>query len=391
VKTYRWFLLLSLRQRIVLFLTIVAGTAVIISGFLTNPAPQQDRAVNFNAGMSIRQIAPRLGITGKALARELNLPVDVPKSKPLGELNVTDRELSRVVDHLLSHVDAAAKYYIFFALVLAGFVYLNMIGRPEASDIKQRDNWYPRSPYIFILMLSVLVAGFYFGKSPNPMEGTVKVFKSMAGLYPDPAARVTAFLFFAALAVIGNKLVCGWACPFGALQELIYGIPILRNIKRRKLPFALTNTIRAILFALTLLLLFGVVGGNKGFVIYHYINPFNLFNLDLGGIGVLTTVVIALAGSFFVYRPFCRFVCPFGFVSWIFERFSITRVRIDKERCTRCGACISACPLDAAQGRVYGRNLPADCFSCGRCLNVCPVDAVRYGPVFGNRISKRQT
>lgn len=391
MKTYRWFLLLSLKQRIVLLLTIAAGTAIIISGFLINPASRRDGTIHFDTRMSIRQIAPGLGVTGKAFARELNLPVDVPKSKPLGELNVTDRELSRVVGHLLSHVDAAAKYYVFFALVLAGIVYLNILGRPDASDIKQRNNWYPRSPYVVVLIISVLVAGFYSGKSPNPMESTVKVFKSMVGLYPDPSARITAFLFFTALAVIGNKVVCGWACPFGALQELIYGIPILRNIKKRKLSFALTNTIRAILFALTLLLLFGVIGGNKGFVVYHYINPFNLFNLDLEGIGVLMTVVVALAGSFFVYRPFCRLVCPFGFISWIFERLSITRVRIDKDRCTRCGACISVCPLDAAKDLVYSRNLPADCFSCGRCLNVCPADAVRYGPVFVNRMSRRST
>jgi len=200
----------------------------------------------------------------------------------------------------------------------------------------------------------------------------------MVGLYPDPMVKVVAFGFFIMLAIIGNKIICGWACPFGALQELIYSIPILRKIKKRKLPFVFTNTIRACLFIAMLLFLFGIIGGRRGFVIYHYVNPFNLFNLDFETFSILLTVIIALLVSFTIYRPFCQFICPFGLISWIAERFSIFRVRIDKEKCTQCGACIKACPLEAAEGRVDRKRLPADCFSCARCLNVCPVDAIQY-------------
>ncbi|GAH89252.1 unnamed protein product, partial [marine sediment metagenome] len=182
-------------------------------------------------------------------------------------------------------------------------------------------------------------------------------------------------------AVVGNKLICGWACPFGALQELIYHLPILRKLKKRRVPFVVSNTLRGMLFIVTLLLLFGIVGGRKGFVIYHFINPFNLFNLDIETVTVGATILVALVVSFGFYRPFCQFVCPFGFLSWLLERLSIFRVKIDRSRCTNCHACVSACPLDAAKGRVDGKVFPADCFSCARCLNVCPVDAIHYGLV----------
>jgi polyferredoxin len=214
------------------------------------------------------------------------------------------------------------------------------------------------------------------------MEGAVKVFKSMVGLYPDPTAKVLALVFFVVLAVLGNKVICGWACPFGAIEELIYSLPILKKIKNRKLPFALTNTIRAGLFVIMLLFLFGIVGGRKGTVIYHYVNPFNLFNFDFETLSILLTVVIVLLASFVVYRPFCQFICPFGLISWIAERFSIVRVRIDKETCTECGACIKACPLTAAEGRIRGKTFAADCFSCARCLNVCAFDAIHYASLF---------
>jgi len=373
-----WFSQISFKQRIWLFVTVAGMLVIIVFGVLLSSSNKPRKSIDFNTNMSLQDIAPRLGVTGKGLARELELPIEISKKKPLISLKVTEKELHHAVKHILSHRDSMLKYYVYAALVLFGLVFLIKIGRPDGSDVKSRHKWYPRAPYIASLLVSVIAAGFLLGKSPNPMEGTVKVFKSMVGLYPDPMVKVIAFSFFIMLAVVGNKIICGWACPFGALQELIYSIPILKKIKKKKLPFIFTNTIRACIFIVMLLFLFGIVGGRRGFVIYHYINPFNLFNLDFEAFSILLTVIIVLLASFIAYRPFCQFICPFGLVSWIAERFSVFRVRIDKEKCTQCGACIKACPLEAAKGLVEGKRLPADCFSCARCLNVCPTNAIKY-------------
>jgi len=146
----------------------------------------------------------------------------------------------------------------------------------------------------------------------------------------------------------------------------------------------------ALALPFVLLLLFGIIGGQKGLVLYHFVNPFNLFNLDIESVSVGITVFVALALSLGTYRPFCQFICPFGFLSWLLERISLFRVKIDRERCTNCGACIRACPLQAAKGRVAGKRFPADCFSCARCLNVCPEDAIAYGLVGRKLGSSRQ-
>jgi len=393
MNIHRWFSLLSTKQRFWLSGTAALMLSIIGFGILMNPDANSNNLADCSIDMSIGDIAPKLKVTGKALARELNLPLDVSKKIPLRALDVKPEILQHAAHHLFSHRDTMLKYYLYAALVLGGLVFLARLGRPDLSGVEHRREWYPRTPYIVSLTISVVVAGFLLGKSPNPMEGAVKVFQSMVGLYPAPMAKAIALLFFIALAVVGNKLICGWACPFGALQELIYSIPILKRIKQRKLPFVLTNTIRAGLFAAMLLFLFGIIGNRKGMVIYHYLNPFNLFNLDFETVSIMLTVILALSGSFIVYRPFCQFICPFGLISWIAERFSFIRVRITKGMCTECGACIEACPLEAAKGRVYGKSLPADCFSCARCLNVCSVDAIQYRSVFksGRTTQSRET
>jgi len=358
--------------------TLIVTVGIVAFGWISEPQHADVSVSSPTVEMTIREIAPKLDATGKALARQLGLPVDVPKGKPLRKLGVEQDDLDHVAEHLLSHRPSQLKYYVFAALVLWASVFLIRLGRPDGFPVSERESWYPRAPYILTLLVAVLVCGFLLGKSPNPMEGAVKVFKSMVGLYPSVWAKVRAFLFFIALAIVGNKLICGWACPFGALQELLYSLPILKRIKRRKVPFLVSNVVRGGLFLLMLLLLFGIVGGKKGFVIYHAMNPFNLFNFDFETPSILITIVVALVLALAVYRPFCQFICPFGFISWLAERLSLMRVRINRDLCTDCGACVRACPSGAAKSKVKSGLFGADCYSCARCLNVCPDDAIAY-------------
>ncbi|MBU4446194.1 4Fe-4S binding protein [bacterium] len=373
-----WFKMLSKRQKQWLYGTLATMAVIILIGIIIQPEREEVSTKSFYLDNSIADIAPTLGVTGKAFAKELKLDIEISKKLPLRELEITEEELQHAVEHLLSHEDTMIKYYIFSVLVLGALIYLVRLGRPDNSDIRQKKHWYPNLVYLMTLIITVTFCGFAFGKSPNPMESAVKIFKTIVGLYPDPFFKTIAFLFFLLLAVVGNKIICGWACPFGALQELIYFIPVLKKLKKKKIPFWITNTIRGIIFIIMLLILFGLIGSRRGLVIYHYINPFNLFNFDLEENTILIAVVIFLIVSFGFYRSFCQFICPFGFISWIFERLSIFSVKIDHDLCTKCGACIRACPLDSAKAKVEKKKIQADCFSCTRCLNVCPTDAIKY-------------
>ncbi len=379
--------LLTRRQVLWVAGGLIAMLALVVAGLLVDGGGPAPEAGAFNAGMSLRETAKKLGSTGKAVARELGLPLEVPKDAPLAELGITEKRLGETVHHLLGHRDSSLKYWLYAALTVWGWIFLARIGRLEGGVRKKdRKAWYPRIFYTIALLLAVVVAGFLLGKSPNPMEGAVKVFKSMVGLYPDVLAKVLAFLFFLGLAIVGNKIVCGWGCPFGALQELLHSIPWLKKLKRRaKPPFLVMNLIRTALFLVMLLLLFGVVGGRKGFVVYHYVNPFNLFNLEFDSVSVVVTILASLLLGLLIYRPFCQVICPFGFLSWLAERLSLYRVRIDHDLCDECGVCAKACPSSAADGLVKKDPLRADCFSCGECLNVCHTDAIRYESVFRTR------
>jgi Pyruvate/2-oxoacid:ferredoxin oxidoreductase delta subunit len=370
---------LSRRQKTLLGWSLLLAVLIVAVGWLLEPDAEQRERPTVTTQMTIRQIAPKISATGFAMAKEMGLKRNVDKDTPLEELGIEQEQLDEVAAHLLSHRGRNFKYYLFAAICLMGLVWMTQLGRPDESPNSERRSWYPQWPYITALVISVVFCGFVLGKSPNPMEGAVKIFKGLVGLQPSMVAVVFAFCFFVGLAIIGNKIICGWACPYGALQELLYTLPFFKKLKRKKVPFLLSNLIRGGLFILMLLLLFGVVGGKRGFVVYHFMNPFNLFNLTFETPTILMTVVITLGLALVVYRPFCQFICPFGFVSWLAERKSWCRVRVNRDRCNGCGACARACPLPTAKHLVEGRFFAADCYSCARCLRVCPEEALEYG------------
>ena len=50
---------------------------------------------------------------------------------------------------------------------------------------------------------------------------------------------------------------------------------------------------------------------------------------------------------------------------------------VDKEKCTGCGECIEACPLDAIEMEGDIAKIDPDvCSDCGACVDVCPVEAI---------------
>jgi ferredoxin len=338
------------------------------------PASAKGSAARARAdtGMSIRQLAHANDLNGLALTHALGLSLSVDKDTPVREFGISEVTLRDALLHLKAEADSSfsfLKYWLWPPLLLFALWWLARGGKGRR---------YPRAVHLATLVLVAAVFGFALGKAPNPMEGLVKVFKAGAGIYHDFGVKVALLGYFSFLAVVGNKLICGWGCPFGALQELFYSLPGLSRLKRRKLPFAWSNGIRSLLFLLFVLVLFGWIGGRRGMVLYHYLNPFNLFGFELALWTVATSVVLFLLLSLVLYRPFCQLVCPFGWWSWLLERFSLFGIRIDANRCNDCGACDRACPLPAAAGRVAGAAMPADCFSCGRCLRVCPTQAITY-------------
>lgn len=195
------------------------------------------------------------------------------------------------------------------------------------------------------------------------------------------------------LTVFGSLLgrfVCGFLCPFGLIQDLLFKIPFVKKLRRlpgekglRWLRFVFLS-IFVILLPLFVIDITGLgepwfckwvcpVGTLEGGI------PLVLLNNAMRGAAgflfrwKLVILIITLLSSIIIYRPFCRYVCPLGAVYGLFNKISLYRIKIDSEKCVGCAACQKACKLDIP---VWKNPDSRDCIRCGECKAACPHNAI---------------
>ena len=194
------------------------------------------------------------------------------------------------------------------------------------------------------------------------------------------------FLFFC----IGfGRFICGWICPFGFFQELIYKIPFIK--KTITLPFQPQRYFKYLIFftfviIIPLFVLTSIGYGVLGFC--KYLCPagtleagiFNLFlHYDLVAlVGMIfyfkvILLFIILLLCLIDYRFFCKNLCPLGLIYGFFNKIGILKLSFNSELCTSCKLCEKVCPLNL--------TIPEDlnsleCIRCLNCLKVCPTKAI---------------
>ena len=181
-----------------------------------------------------------------------------------------------------------------------------------------------------------------------------------------------------------GRTVCGFLCPVGLGQELLYKIKTPK-VKKNKVTHVFSYFKYVLLAVLVIIVPLTIA--IPGFC--EYICPAGTFE---GGVGLLsnpenegllaslgplftwkfTVLVLVIVGSIFFYRFFCRFLCPLGALYGFFCRVAMLGVKLDKNKCTDCGLCISACKMDI---KKVGDH---ECIHCGACISVCPAKAIDW-------------
>ena len=195
-----------------------------------------------------------------------------------------------------------------------------------------------------------------------------------------------------------GRMICGWFCPFGLVQDLVYKIKTPK-LKKNKVTRVLSYFKYVILvFFVFIVPIMYAFRDTPLPAFCKYICPAGTLE---GGIGLLSNkvnesyfsmlgplftwkfmlMVSIIVGCIFIFRLFCRFICPLGALYGLFNRISVFGVKVENHKCINCGLCVNRCKADI---RKVGDQ---ECIQCGDCVNVCPTKAIVWkGPkLFKNK------
>jgi len=194
--------------------------------------------------------------------------------------------------------------------------------------------------------------------------------------------------FLGAIGSIVGRMPCGWLCPFGFLQELMYKI----KTKKFRIPKFLTYMKYVVLVVFVVLLPL-LIMDEFGFGQTWFCKwicpagtleagvPLSALNADIRAqLGFLFSWKMGILVLFIVWmivakRPFCRTACPLGAIFALFNKVSLFRMVTDEDKCTLCNQCLKDCPVDI---KVYEEANSPECVRCLKCIDSCKFGAVDY-------------
>ncbi len=192
-----------------------------------------------------------------------------------------------------------------------------------------------------------------------------------------------------AFGVIFGRGICGWFCPFGLFQELLHKIPVPKFKLWKGFLYLKYIILVVFVFILPIAVTNFMGMGKPAFC--QFICPAGTLE---GGIPLLSThpelrqtigslfslkmfiLIVTIACCIFIYRFFCKALCPLGAIYGIMNKVSIYHLEIDKDKCVDCGKCQNICKMEV---NPVDKPNSAECIRCGECVHECPKNALYLG------------
>ncbi|MCL2106919.1 MAG: 4Fe-4S binding protein [Oscillospiraceae bacterium] len=213
---------------------------------------------------------------------------------------------------------------------------------------------------------------------------------SLQALAANPRTLVSFYVcgFLLITGVLTGRFLCGFLCPFGLAQDLLYKIPLKKWRRKRVFRWlAWGKYIALAVFVAGVPAGLALAGEISVPVFCKYICPAGTLGAGIplamanesirGALGwlfawKLAVLALVILLSMKLFRPFCRFLCPLGALLSLFNRVSLLRIKTDGARCDSCGKCRNACRVEAPHPDHR------ECVRCGACAAGCPKRAMRW-------------
>jgi transcriptional regulator of nitric oxide reductase len=229
------------------------------------------------------------------------------------------------------------------------------------------------------LLFTLVFVGWFAQGQLSIVNVTALVQALVAGRGPgfflyDPMTVVLWAFASVTLAAWGRGTFCGWLCPFGALQELVSQATRALGLKPVRVRAVLDERLKRIKYVV----LAGIVGlAAFGAAAAPWtdraveVEPFKtaitlVFVRSWPFVGWAVALLLL---STFVFKGFCRYLCPLGAGLAILGRLRRFDWIARRAECgTPCQTCRHRCDYEAIA--PSGRVVYEECFQCLECVAI---------------------
>jgi polyferredoxin len=204
-----------------------------------------------------------------------------------------------------------------------------------------------------------------------------------------PVVGEVPYLLMGVLLLVGaatGSLICGWACPFGFLQDLLGKIVPWKLTLPGWIGYTRYAVLLGLVIALPLALGYKGVPFDQQSVSICRLCPAGALEAGLpysiqsvmagkGWLmsGLKTSILIAFfATALFIQRPWCRIFCPLGGLLALFNRFSLFHLRFNPQECVECNLCRSRCSMGVKVDQKVNVTGCIRCLECTTCGAIEP-------------------
>lgn len=167
-----------------------------------------------------------------------------------------------------------------------------------------------------------------------------------------------------------GRIYCGFVCPYGAYQEFLSFL----NKKKFLIPEKIDKGTRYLKYLFLIIVVSGAFF--LGDVVGREFDPFKYLFRSEGTTITISLLVALTIASIFIYRPWCKYICPLGAIYALLSKVSSFRIKSKEDLCVDCRLCDKECkPLAISSGEVNS----FECLRCGDCLKTCRKAAIEYG------------
>lgn len=228
-----------------------------------------------------------------------------------------------------------------------------------------------------ILIFTLFFIGWY-GQGQLSLVTVLGFFKSIVNsqslefLLYDPISLIIWIAVLISLFLWGRGTFCGWLCPYGVLQEFTNKIGKFFNFPQIKVPAKINDKLIYLKYVILVVLIFIALFSPALSDKLIEVEPFKT-SITLQFDRTWPYVLYALSWlglSMFIFKGFCRFICPLGAFLSILGKVRLLNWLPRRKECGNpCHQCSKNCEYEAID-KKDGHIKYDECFQCLVCVDI---------------------